>query len=199
MNEKHTLMFASAVNSILIILFFVAFSSHESIEKPVVTDLHEDIRHKQLEKKVQNNNIKTVKIEREPVETTQSSNKIDLDHSGYQVVTVSYGDLVSTIAKRYNTTVEQIKRINNMESNALVVGQRIKIPNDSQSSVVNESKPEKKSNLQVKHHTVKENESCWIIAKQHQMNLDRLLEINALDETTARKIRPGDKLIIENA
>ena len=86
-----------------------------------------------------------------------------------------------------------------MDSNALVVGQRIKIPQNTHGKTCNQSKPEKKSNSEVKYHIVKENESCWIIAKQHQMGLERLLEINALDETTARKIRPGDKLIIENA
>ena len=146
---------------------------------------------------MQANNVTTVKIERESVEKTQPlTKKIDNDTT-HQVVTVSYGDLISTIAKRYNTTADEIKRINNMDSNALVVGQRIKIPQNTHGKTCNQSKPEKSNSA--KYHIVKENESCWIIAKQHQMGLERLLEINALDKQRLGKIRPGDKLIIENA
>ena len=45
------------------------------------------------------------------------------------IYTVKKGDSLWTIANRYNTTVEKIKVLNNLTSNLLSIGQRLKIPN----------------------------------------------------------------------
>ena len=41
---------------------------------------------------------------------------------------VESGDNLWDIARAYNTTVEEIKRINNLKSNALQIGQTLLIP-----------------------------------------------------------------------
>jgi LysM repeat protein len=43
------------------------------------------------------------------------------------IYTVGYGDTLWAIAQRYGTTVEQIKQVNGLQSNLIVVGQKLKI------------------------------------------------------------------------
>ncbi len=38
------------------------------------------------------------------------------------------GDSLYSIARKYNTTVDEIKRLNNLTSNSLSIGQTLKIP-----------------------------------------------------------------------
>ena len=52
-------------------------------------------------------------------ETTESS------YLNYQVVS---GDSLYSIAKKYNTTVNELKSLNNLTSNLLSIGQSLKIP-----------------------------------------------------------------------
>ncbi len=54
----------------------------------------------------------------------EKDNKLDNDENQWsQTHTVSKGDTLYSISKRYNTTVERLKRLNNMNSNTLSIGQ----------------------------------------------------------------------------
>lgn len=44
------------------------------------------------------------------------------------VYTIKKGDSLYKIAKKYNTTIDKIKRINNLTTNILCIGQNLKIP-----------------------------------------------------------------------
>ena len=44
------------------------------------------------------------------------------------VYTVKRGDSLYSIAREYNTTVNEIKKLNNLTSNLLSIGQTIRIP-----------------------------------------------------------------------
>ncbi|MBC2846475.1 glucosaminidase domain-containing protein [Winogradskyella flava] len=54
--------------------------------------------------------------------------KVRVD-SGVMRYVVIKGDTLYSLSKRYNTTVDAIKNLNNFDSNDLVVGQEIMIPN----------------------------------------------------------------------
>ena len=51
--------------------------------------------------------------------------------SNNQIYTVIKGDTLYSIARKYNITVEAIKNANNLTSNTIYVGQKIKIPNNN--------------------------------------------------------------------
>lgn len=46
----------------------------------------------------------------------------------YQTYYVKQGDTLYSIAKAYNTTIDEIKRLNNLTSNTLSINQKLLIP-----------------------------------------------------------------------
>jgi peptidoglycan lytic transglycosylase D len=100
---------------------------------------------------------------------------------------VSKGDSLWIIAKRYGTTVQSIKNLNQLRSNHLVIGQILKIP-----GFKTEPLPDT-NNLTT--YSVKNGDSPYTIAAKHNMALERLLTINQL--TPHSTIYPGQTLFIE--
>ncbi|MEJ2661015.1 MAG: LysM peptidoglycan-binding domain-containing protein [Desulfobacteraceae bacterium] len=100
---------------------------------------------------------------------------------------VRKGDSLWIIARRYGTTVQEIKSLNHMRSNNLVIGQVLKIPGFKTDPLPDTTK------LSV--YSVKNGDSPYTIAAKHNMALERLLTINRL--TPRSKIYPGQKLYIE--
>ncbi|GHI01211.1 C40 family peptidase [Neobacillus kokaensis] len=87
--------------------------------------------------------------------------------------TVKSGDSLSVIAKVYNTSVAELRKINNLSSDVIKVGQVIKIPaaSNSQLPVVPET---------AKTYTVKTGDSLSIIAKIYGLTLTQLTSYNNL-------------------
>jgi membrane-bound lytic murein transglycosylase D len=98
---------------------------------------------------------------------------------------VRQGDSLFTLAKRYNTTVEQIKSVNNLSSNMLYIGQTLKVPSAESEPIA--------SNRST--YAVKQGDSPFTIAQKHKMRLDRFLKINQL--TVNSKIYPGQQVYID--
>ena len=113
------------------------------------------------------------------------SSKATVPSTGYH--RVRKGDSLWNLANRFGTTVEQIKSLNQLRSNNLVIGQTLKIP-----GFKTEPLPDAD---QLSTYSVKNGDSPYTIAMQHNMELDRLLTINKL--TPRSKIYPGQKLFIE--
>lgn len=100
-------------------------------------------------------------------------------NAGYVTYTVKRGDNLYNIAKQYNTTVDSIKRANNLTSNDLQIGQILNIPVSSDDSVTK--------------YTVQKGESLYSIAKKFNTTVDSLKSKNNL---TSNLISVGQKLII---
>ncbi|NBP05857.1 MAG: LysM peptidoglycan-binding domain-containing protein [Bacteroidetes bacterium] len=58
----------------------------------------------------------------------KSSARTDLYKSAYQEHVVVKGETLGKIAARYSTTVDQLKKINNLSGDQLKIGQKIKVP-----------------------------------------------------------------------
>jgi membrane-bound lytic murein transglycosylase D len=100
--------------------------------------------------------------------------------------TVRKGDSVYIIAKQYGTTTKRIQELNNLKSTELYKGQVLLIF------------PEKVASPEVNGlatYEVRPGDSPFVIAKRHNMALDRLLYLNRL--YPGSKIYPGQKLYIE--
>ena len=91
------------------------------------------------------------------------------DNFNYVIYTVKVGDNLYSIAKKYDTTVNSIKSINNLSSNLLNIGQQLKIP-------VEVSFP----NVQYEIYIVKSGDTLYSIARKFGMSVDELKRINNL-------------------
>ncbi len=98
---------------------------------------------------------------------------------------VRRGDNLWLIAKRFSTTTKQIKSQNKLSGTTLHIGQTLVI-----SSGVTAGDSKGTSTYQVK-----SGDSPFLIAKRHNMTLNRLLALNHLNKRS--KIYPGQKLIVE--
>ncbi len=107
--------------------------------------------------------------------------------SGRRVVhVVKKGDSLWTIAKRYGTTTKKIQQLNQLTSTSLHKGQRLTIFDGKK-------KLTKTEGLEV--YQVKSGDSPFLIAKRHNMALNRFLSINELWPSS--KIYPGQKVYVE--
>ena len=79
--------------------------------------------------------------------------------------TVSSGQSLSVIANKYNITTQQLKQFNNLRSNSLKVGQKLKIPS---------------TNFVRKKHKVRSGESLSVIAKRYGTTTSAIISTNKL-------------------
>lgn len=77
------------------------------------------------------------------------------------------GDTLYAIAKKYNTTVDSIKKINNLSNNNLSIGQTLKLPTENQNT-----------------YTVKPGDTLYRIASQNNTTVQELKDLNNLISDT---------------
>ncbi len=97
--------------------------------------------------------------------------------------TVQPGDSLWSIANKLNTSVDELKRLNNLTSNLLQIGQVLKVPGSSN----NEEKPEGTI------YTVKSGDSLWLIANRFGVTVNDIITANNL---TSNVLSIGQQLII---
>lgn len=102
---------------------------------------------------------------------------------GYFIV--QKGDSLWSIASKNNTTVDELKKLNNLSSNTLQIGQLLKLPtsNDSENNNTSEK------NI----YTVKKGDSLWAIANKYGTSVEELKKANSL---TSDNLSIGQTLII---
>lgn len=105
------------------------------------------------------------------------------------IYTVKKGDNLYNIAKKYATTVDAIKRYNNLTTNNLSINQRLKIPCYSSSP----TSPERPNYIS---YTVKKGDSLYSIAAKYNTTVDQIKKNNNL---TSNTLSIGQTLIIEDS
>lgn len=106
-----------------------------------------------------NLNIGDTLIIKEPTtnETTGANN----------IYTVVKGDTLYSIAQKNNTTVNEIKRLNNLNSNTLSIGQKLIIKESPDNIVDNNN-----------YYTVKKGDTLYSIANNYKVKVDDIKKIN---------------------
>lgn len=104
--------------------------------------------------------------------------------SSHAIHAVRRGDTLSSIAGRYGVTVDAIKAANRLRSNALQVGQRLRIPKKGEPAVTGTI------------YTVQSGDTLSSIAGKYSVSVTKLKRLNRLSDSS---IKPGDRLEIPEA
>jgi len=99
------------------------------------------------------------------------------EENGYIEYAVKSGDNLYAIAQKFNTTVDEIKKINNLTSNLLNIGQILQIPNTGETST----------------YTVKSGDNLYDIARRFNTTVN---EIKRKNNLTSNLLNIGQVLII---
>lgn len=103
---------------------------------------------------------------------------------------VKKGDSLYSIAKKYDSTADAIKRYNNLTSNLLSIGQKLKIPCYMDDSDGNSSDISKYAS-----YTVEKGDNLYGIAKKFGTTVDKIKKDNNMDSNT---LTIGQTLLIED-
>lgn len=100
---------------------------------------------------------------------------------------VRSGDSLWNMARRYNTTTQTIKEMNNLSSNGgITIGQTLKVPGKSSSA---------QKGKQSRVYQVRQGDTAFSIATKHKMPLAQFLSMNRM--TANSKIFPGQELVVD--
>ena len=95
-----------------------------------------------------------------------------LNYIGYMdvindnIYIVKKGDSLYSIAQKYNTSVEELKKVNNLDSNQLVIGQQLIIPT--------------LEDIEENYYIVKAGDNLYSIANKYNISVNELKSINNL-------------------
>jgi len=93
----------------------------------------------------------------------------------YDTYTVKRGDSLYSIANRYNTSVAELKSLNNLTSNMLSIGQVLRLPGTQTTTTITSP-----SNTYI----VKRGDSLYSIANSYGTTVDALKSLNGLTSNT---------------
>lgn len=125
----------------------------------------------------------------------------NLTSDNYKTYTVKRGDSLWSIARENNTTVNDIKNLNGLTSDNLIVGQQILIPlsisdSDEMGPTIPTSPTGPISTPSVDNYIiyeVRKGDSLWKIANNNNTTVDELIKLNNLDNLT---LQIGEKIKI---
>lgn len=101
----------------------------------------------------------------------------------YKDYVVKKGDSLYSIANKNNITVDELKKINNLTSNMLSIGQVLKLPTQDKVE-------------EITMYTVQKGDSLYSIAKKFGITVD---EIKSLNNLTSNNLAIGEQLMIKGS
>ncbi len=220
-NRKDTILIAVLMNiGLLTVLFITAISFEEDTlapqaepqshiaEAPVVEtpaeylklvssqDLPNDEVDRVLQAYVEQKKPETKK-ELASQATTPVSKKTN---PKYVEITVKRGDSLDRIARANKTSIREIKKLNELKTDRLRIGQVLKIPlPDSTASKAKKApKPSPgDSPVGAVYYELKSGDNPWKVAKNFNVSYESIIKLNDLDEDKAKSLKPGDKIRIK--
>lgn len=131
----------------------------------------------------QSENTPNKEIAAQPKQENTTTDQTMIEH------TVAPREFLGKIAEKYGTTIEEVKKANNLSGNNLRIGQKLRIPatknvdENKIVSVAEQPQPESTKTADVAgSHTVLRNETIFTIAKQHGVTAYQLRKLNDLPD-----------------
>lgn len=130
----------------------------------------------------------------EPTDTKPAVKKTEQEYTYH---TISKGESLYSIARKYNTTIEKLQEWNNLPSpDKITAGQKLKIRNNNTPAAPQKTETVKKNDAtpSTLYHTVQKGESLGRIAAKYHTTIEKIMEWNHLSNPD--KIAEGQKLKI---
>lgn len=146
-----------------------------------------------------------IELKKEPVRSIAVKNPekkspANTEELNYVEITVKRGDALEKIARGNGTTVEAIKKANQLTSAKLSIGQVLRIPLGEKVEVDSPKTalaPAKETISDIQYYVIKSGDNPWNLAKQFNVKFEDLLKMNNLDEERARNLKIGDKIRVK--
>jgi len=200
-NRRDTIVISVLVNmALLVVLFVVAIKPSTSVEVAKVNLPQEKkvvVAEKPSLDQVDTLLSKFVAQEAKvevPVVPAKAEEVMIIPPSNSKEIIVKQGDNLDKLAKTYHTSVQEIIKMNRLSDSKLHIGQILYVPKVEEpvpTAVPASVKGE------VKYYVVKHGDNPWTIAIKNGLKVEELLKLNGLDESKAKKLKPGDKLRIQ--
>lgn len=211
MRRRDTILVAILINAgLLVILFATAVTRHEEgrgervlpreEQRIVVEQEHQPPRLQQPSYPIRDEvdallsdwareeaEVTTAKIDPLPSPPHEEMKSVE--------VVVKRGDSLDRIARANCTSVEAIVRANRLRTTTLQVGQKLTIPLQKE-EVQKAAQYKSGEGIEEDLYTIRSGDNPWLIAMKFHLPLEELLELNNLDEESARRLKPGDQIRI---
>ena len=128
-----------------------------------------------------------------PSPTPSDPSRPDVSSSTYRVKS---GDTLYSIARRHNMTVAQLKSLNQLTSDMIIVGQTLKTSGQTQEKQPTKPSVSQSSETNTSTYRVKSGDTLYSIARQNGMTVDVLKQANGL---TSDVIVVGQTLSLNGA
>lgn len=122
-------------------------------------------------KRLNNLTSNTLQIGQKLIVKEEPSEDLNVPVATY---TVERGDSLYSIANRFGTTVDTLKKLNNLTNNLLSIGQILKLPTTEDISTTEES------------YIVQSGDTLYSIARKFNTNVNELIRLNNLSGTALR-------------
>ncbi len=99
---------------------------HANDSSTVLEDYHKQIAQMEAVMKSQTKNVEDLKAAMKTLMDAVGGTEGSID--GYRIYHVQPGDSLGVIAQKYNTTIRDLKDMNKLKSDTIIVGQKLKIP-----------------------------------------------------------------------
>ncbi|HOD09313.1 MAG TPA: LysM peptidoglycan-binding domain-containing protein, partial [Flavobacterium sp.] len=145
----------------------------------VVTTVKKEIKQPKIIENIENDAI------------ASSENNDDATQNPKDYYEVQKGDNLFYIAKKFNVSLEDLKKWNNLEDGNIQLGSKLALMNSKEDK--NEETSEVKTETKIVEYTVKSGDNLGAIAKKYNASLSDLKDWNELEGTD---IQVGSKLIV---
>ncbi|MGH3654544.1 LysM peptidoglycan-binding domain-containing protein [Glutamicibacter sp.] len=111
-------------------------------------------------------------------------------------IKIPAGASLWSIAREYDTTVSELKKLNNLKNDSIIAGKSLKVSGHASKSS-SKGKSSSSSSSSTTSYTVKNGDTLSGIASKHDMSLSDLLSKN--DISASKVIFPGNKLTVKGS
>jgi len=124
----------------------------------------------------------------------QQDEQVEIEEK-YVEIMIKRGDALEKIARANGTTIREIRKLNDLNSDFISIGQKLRVP---VGTIQREEKPaEQTHDDDGVYYVIKKDDNPWKIARKFHVKYEDILRLNELNEDNARNLKVGDTIRVK--